>query len=69
VTAVSPDPNDIALAKPCAWREKDVAWLRSGIGHGVLDLARMRERVERMPPPAPDRGEIRRRLDALAAMP
>jgi hypothetical protein len=68
VTAICPEPNDIALAKICAWREKDRTWLESGLRNGMLDLSKMRARLSKMPSHAPDRNELVRRLDALAAM-
>jgi hypothetical protein len=68
VTAICPEQNDIGLAKICAWREKDRAWLKNGLGNGVLDLSKMRARLKKMPSHAPDRNELERRLDALAAM-
>jgi hypothetical protein len=36
VTVLIPDPNDIAVAKLCAWREKDRQWLQEGIDLGVI---------------------------------
>jgi uncharacterized protein involved in exopolysaccharide biosynthesis len=34
----------------------------------VLNLSKMRARLKKMPSHAPDRNELERRLDALAAM-
>ncbi|MBX6368388.1 MAG: hypothetical protein IRZ04_10410 [Rhodospirillales bacterium] len=68
VTAVCPEENDIALAKLCAWRDKDRDWLKNGLINGVLDLSKMRARLKAMPPHAPAQAELERRLDALAAM-
>jgi hypothetical protein len=65
--AICPDPNDIALAKLCAWREKDIAWLREAVAAGVVALALMRDHLRGgMPEDAPPGDEIERRLRALA---
>ena len=67
VTAIVPDPNDVALAKVVAWRDKDRDWLRSGIRAGLFSLDDMTSRLPRMPADAPDGSEMKRRLAWLAA--
>jgi len=49
VTAIVPHPNDIAVAKLCAGREKDVSWLRAAIRHAIVDPAAMRANLARLP--------------------
>lgn len=65
VTAIVPDPNDIGLSKLCAWREKDIEWLRVAARHLIIDPAVMRERLQQMPERAGDVAGLARRLDAL----
>ena len=68
VTCICPAVDDIALSKICAWREKDVTWLRAAFQVGVLDLASIRNRVADLAGsdlPAPN--ELSRRIDVLAA--
>jgi hypothetical protein len=66
VTAICPGANDIAVAKLCAWREKDRDWLREAIGAGIVDRPRIGGLFQAgMPENAPDIGELTRRLDAL----
>lgn len=67
ITAIVADPADIALAKMVAWREKDKAWLMSGLRSGLFDLGLMATRLPRMPDRAPERGEMKHRLAWLAA--
>ncbi len=67
VVAIVPDPNDIALAKLCAWRPKDIDWLRAAASHAVVDLAIIHGRLGEMPDRGPDLGELARRLSALTA--
>ena len=70
VTAICPDPDDVALAKLCAWREKDIAWLRDAVGAGIVSLDGMRRNLAGgMPPSAPPRVEIKRRLLVIGASP
>lgn len=49
VTAIVPHPDDIALAKLCAGREKDIAWLRAAVRAGIADLSNIRARIARLP--------------------
>jgi hypothetical protein len=64
-TAVCPSADDIAIAKLCAWREKDQAWLREAFNSGIA----RRERVgvllrTELPTEAPAPDELARRLVA-----
>lgn len=68
--AICPSPDDIAIAKLCAWREKDVVWLREAVRAGIVSPARMRENLRAgLPEGAPAQGEVERRLLALGAAP
>lgn len=49
VTALVPHPNDLALAKLCAGREKDMAWLAAGVEHGLITVREMRSRLDELP--------------------
>ncbi len=66
VECLCPERNDIALSKLCAWREKDVSWLKAGLSTSILSLdamvARSRSISNHL---APDMAEIDRRLAVL----
>ncbi len=51
LTLIIPDPNDIAVAKLCAWRDRDRQWLQEAIGAQIISLetiaSRITELVER----------------------
>ncbi len=66
VTAICPSAADIAVAKLCAWREKDRDWLRAAVDAGIAPLAAI-EALARaaLPPAAPDLAERLRRVDSL----
>jgi len=49
VTALVPEPNDLALSKLCAGREKDMSWLVEAARAFLIDLDAMRDRFERLP--------------------
>jgi hypothetical protein len=49
VVAIVPHPNDIALAKLCAGREKDMAWLRAAARDQIVDLLMMRASLAQLP--------------------
>lgn len=36
IELIAPDPNDLAVAKLIPWREKDIAWLKSGVKAGIF---------------------------------
>jgi len=66
-TAVCPSAEDIAIAKLCAWREKDQAWLREAFRPGVAkapETAALR-RTE-VPKAAPALKELTRRMNVVA---
>lgn len=70
VVAVVPEENDIALAKLIAWREKDIDWLKDGVAAGVLSVAKMNDRLPKLPAADPERGMpelqiVRSRLQSL----
>lgn len=66
VTAVCPDANDIAIAKLCAWREKDRDWLRAAINSGIVMTDRIRTLLQSpMLSGAPESSELIRRVDSL----
>ena len=65
-----PDMNDVALAKLCAWRDKDIQWLKIAVKEGVIEPAVMASRLlnvmqtEHTPPPA----ELERRIATIAQL-
>jgi hypothetical protein len=66
VTAICPSANDIAIAKLCAWREKDRDWLRAAVNAGIIDTDRIGALLRTpMPRNAPALTELLRRLDIL----
>jgi hypothetical protein len=68
VTAVVPHPDDIALAKLCAGREKDNVWLRAAIQGGIVDPSKIRGRMHKLPNSrAPARELLEARLDLIVA--
>jgi hypothetical protein len=64
VVAIVPHPDDIALAKLCAGREKDVSWVRAAIAAGIVDPSQFRERFDQLPT---DRAPGREALEARLA--
>lgn len=67
VSVLCPSPTDIALSKLCAWREKDIDWLRAALLHGIADVEAMRQRhamIDNPHAPAPE--EILRRIGLVA---
>lgn len=62
-----PDSNDVALAKLCAWREKDQDWLKAAVGSDLVEWDVMASRLsgliqtDHTPPTA----ELTRRLNSL----
>ena len=66
-TAVCPSADDIAIAKLCAWHEKDQAWLREAFRSGVAKADRVAALLQAeltAEAPAPD--ELARRVAAAA---
>jgi hypothetical protein len=66
VVALVPDPDDIALSKLCAWRPKDVEWLRVAVRNFVVDPEKMRTRIAFMPPTAGDPKMLSERIDSIS---
>jgi hypothetical protein len=66
VTAIVPHPNDIAVAKLCAGREKDMIWLRAAVRSAIIDPAAMREVFRRLPRErAPAQALLEERLNKI----
>ena len=66
-TAVCPSAEDIAIAKLCAWREKDQVWLREAFRSGVAKTARATALLHgEMPDAAPARDELIRRMNVVS---
>lgn len=49
IEAIVPHPDDIALSKLCAGREKDIDWVRVGCLAGMIDPVGMAARVDLLP--------------------
>lgn len=65
VTALCLELVDLAVAKLCAGREKDIIWLRAAFGAGLLTRAQVEQRLALLThPEAPDAATLRSRLDA-----
>lgn len=65
VTALCLELTDLAVAKLCAGREKDIAWLRAAFGAGLLTRSAIERRLDSLNHPrAPDRATLSARLDA-----
>lgn len=66
VTAVCPCADDIAIAKLCAWREKDRVWLQAAVRAGIASHTRILKLLQAgLPRDAPEAGELASRLDIL----
>lgn len=65
VTAIVPEPNDIALSKLCAWRPKDIVWLKAAVTHGIVDPRVMKSRLAQLPDAAGDPDELARRIGSI----
>lgn len=63
VVAIVPHPEDIALSKLCAGREKDVDWVGAAHASGLIDLDAVGARVDRLPQRTPE--ERQRILDLV----
>jgi len=50
VTALVPQPEDIAAAKLCAGRDKDMAWLVAATESRIIDLDIVEDRLDLIPP-------------------
>jgi hypothetical protein len=63
-TAICPSADDIAIAKLCAWREKDQAWLREGLRSGIVKAGSVAALLQTaLPIEAPKPDELARRLE------
>jgi hypothetical protein len=49
VEALVPHPEDIALSKLCAGREKDIDWVAAGIRAGLINPKQLMARIDRLP--------------------
>jgi hypothetical protein len=68
--AICPSADDIAIAKLCAWRDKDRQWLRDALQAGIVSAATIGALLSGdMPDAAPDASELSRRLRALTGIP
>jgi len=64
--AICPSADDIAVAKLCAWREKDRDWLRVAFQAGIANAKGVAALVRKdMPHTAPAMDELERRLAGL----
>jgi len=67
-TALCPSRDDIAIAKLCAWREKDQAWLREAFRSGIARAANVAALLPTgLPDTAPPADELARRLEIATA--
>ncbi|QYU66572.1 hypothetical protein J4558_16520 [Leptolyngbya sp. 15MV] len=65
VTALCLEIHDLAVAKLCAGREKDIVWLRAGLNAGLVKRAILAERLDRLTDPrAPNRATLDSRIAA-----
>ena len=65
ITVTVPDINDIALAKMCAWRDKDQEWLMAGVRALILKPKSMQARLPQMPESSTPRSEMDRRMQVV----
>jgi hypothetical protein len=66
--AICPSADDIAVAKLCAWREKDRDWLRVAFQTGIANAKRVAALVRMdLPDTAPAVDELERRLAGLVS--
>jgi hypothetical protein len=62
-TAICPSAEDIAIAKLCAWREKDQAWLREAFRSGAVNADKVAALLHTtLPAEAPALDELTRRV-------
>jgi hypothetical protein len=67
-TAVCPSAEDIAIAKLCAWRDKDQVWLREAFRAGVVKTSAAEKLLGgELPETAPPKDELLRRMSLLSA--
>jgi predicted nucleotidyltransferase len=66
-TVTCPSEEDLALAKLCAWRDKDKVWLKECSRLGIIDTGKMKELGKRIDPlKAPPIDEIMRRIEFIS---
>ena len=66
VVALVPHPEDIALSKLCAGREKDVDWVGAAHSSDLIDLDSLARRVDKLPERTPEERERVRELIEVA---
>jgi hypothetical protein len=67
-TALCPSAEDIAIAKLCAWREKDQAWLREAFRSGIAKAGKVTALLRgALPEAAPAADELARRIGSVTA--
>jgi hypothetical protein len=54
VVAIVPHPEDIALSKLCAGRDKDLDWVGAAHASGLIELGVVAARVEKLPDRTPE---------------
>jgi len=68
-TALCPSAEDIAIAKLCAWREKDQVWLREAFRSGVAKASEAATLLRgELPEAAPSKDELLRRLNIASTV-
>jgi hypothetical protein len=65
VTGWCLDPSDLAVSKLVAGREHDLEFVAQMFRHGLLDVDRVRERLETTPIDRGRRAALRQRFDSL----
>jgi hypothetical protein len=67
-TALCPSAEDIAVAKLCAWRDKDQVWLREAFRSGVAKAPEAAKLLHgELPEIAPAIDELMRRMNVVAS--
>jgi hypothetical protein len=68
VTGLCLDPHDLFISKVAAWRDKDIDFVKTMIGHRMVDEERLLVLVAKVPNPEDDLGlaaRIRVRIERL----
>lgn len=68
VTGICPHPADVAISKLAAGREKDRAYVRALLRHGIVEPDELRARLTELEPETSRRIESRLRSLAAAAL-
>lgn len=65
-----PEVNDVALAKLCAWRDKDIQWLKIAVKEGVIEPGVMASRLSNLMQTdhTPPLAELARRSATIAQL-